>query len=83
MRTIDNEKMKTFDISKDYVTITKISNTKDKKESKNLNDRGMRVDLSGQKNISSKFYYNTVGNEFGNFKIKKNNLNNSDMKRKA
>ena len=83
MRTIDNEKMKTFDISKDYVTITKISNTKDKKENKNMNDRGMRVDLSGQKNISSKFYYNTVGNEFGNFKVKKNNLNNSDMKRKA
>lgn len=83
MRTIDNDKIKTFDISKDYVTITKISNTKDKKENKNMNDRGMRVDLSGQKNISSKFYYNTVGNEFGNFKIKKNNLNNSDMRRKA
>jgi hypothetical protein len=83
MRTIDNEKIKTFDISKDYITITKISNTKDRKENKNMNDRGMRVDLSGQKNISSKFYNNTSGNEFGNFKVKKNNLNISDMKRKA
>ena len=50
MRTIDNEKIKTFDISKDYVTITKISNTKDKKENKNMNDRKMKMDLSGQKN---------------------------------
>ena len=84
MNTIDNEKL---DISNDYTTIGKNSNTKgvkDIKNSKNENAVKRLSDIPGNKIIGSKNYYNTVNNEYSNNKQKKivQNTTNSAVKRK-
>ena len=88
LRSIGKEKAKRrlqeyqLDSSNDYLSRTKNSVKKIKKIKKvssNEYDGG----LSEQKLSSSKNYYNTVGNDFSNYKSKIKNLNGNVIKKKT